>query len=351
LARDVIKNTHLKVAHRVVAEDDRRTLGGTMAMDELQMRALAVLPTGRAAVFSGGDDAPLLIQVPLAKPPTQRLPEDGTVARRSLQARSQDGLLELMLPFGGCNGVCIAAGHACASAAAIVEDNAFRRVLARVLLSTVGDPAALDRRWGEVQAVIGARLPPKLPPREFLPCLAVRAARWFATHRGAQAGWSYAETGKIGVLLRDMLLVKMRGEGAADRTEFARAFRAFSARDGLPYPLCEAICPGVPALCLYRTAVADLVARGSFRAAWQEADRADTLSREHRRSATWEVCLEAGYALVEYVDDVPEAAMPVTREISRKVGLCFAQQMIFDDARRSPKTATRIMQQILVERT
>ncbi|MBW5425937.1 DUF87 domain-containing protein, partial [Streptomyces sp. BG9H] len=62
LAPDVIKNSNLKITHRVIAGDDRAALAAAMAMDEAQARALITLGVGEAVVFSGGDDAPLLVR-------------------------------------------------------------------------------------------------------------------------------------------------------------------------------------------------------------------------------------------------------------------------------------------------
>ena len=67
LTPDVIKNTGVKIAHRIVDEADRRTLGGAMAMSETQMLGLALLAQGEAVFFGDGDDAPVLIEVD--KPP------------------------------------------------------------------------------------------------------------------------------------------------------------------------------------------------------------------------------------------------------------------------------------------
>ena len=46
LAPDVVKNTTLKIAHRTVSLDDRTALGGAMAMDDEQARALDVAGRG-----------------------------------------------------------------------------------------------------------------------------------------------------------------------------------------------------------------------------------------------------------------------------------------------------------------
>jgi DNA helicase HerA-like ATPase len=58
LASDVIKNTSLKITHRIVSADDRLALAAAMAMKQQQSHALASLRAGEAVVFGDGDDAP-----------------------------------------------------------------------------------------------------------------------------------------------------------------------------------------------------------------------------------------------------------------------------------------------------
>jgi uncharacterized protein len=64
---DVIKNTALKVVHRLPAHDDRFTVGATMNLDERQSEYVVTLPPGQAAVFADGMDRPLLVQMPLGE--------------------------------------------------------------------------------------------------------------------------------------------------------------------------------------------------------------------------------------------------------------------------------------------
>ena len=61
LAPDAIKNTNLKVVHRLLAGDDRAVLAATMNMDEAQSRFLTTLRAGQAAVFAEGADHPYLV--------------------------------------------------------------------------------------------------------------------------------------------------------------------------------------------------------------------------------------------------------------------------------------------------
>jgi hypothetical protein len=58
LIPDVIKNTHIKIVHRLFAEDDRRAMGESMMMDEHQRNFLPNLGIGEAIVFCGGWHGP-----------------------------------------------------------------------------------------------------------------------------------------------------------------------------------------------------------------------------------------------------------------------------------------------------
>jgi uncharacterized protein len=64
LIPDVIKNTAVKVVHRLPAKDDRDTVGATMNLTEDQSRYLVTLVPGEAAVFTDGMDYPVLARMP-----------------------------------------------------------------------------------------------------------------------------------------------------------------------------------------------------------------------------------------------------------------------------------------------
>jgi hypothetical protein len=64
LVPDVIKNTAVKITHRLPAADDREAVGATMNMTQAQNRFLVTLRPGEAAVFADGMDFPLLARLP-----------------------------------------------------------------------------------------------------------------------------------------------------------------------------------------------------------------------------------------------------------------------------------------------
>jgi len=67
LAPDVIKNTNLKLLHRVVSLDDREAVGFTMNLDEFQIKHISTIDRGMAAAFAEGMDKPVMIYVPSFK--------------------------------------------------------------------------------------------------------------------------------------------------------------------------------------------------------------------------------------------------------------------------------------------
>ena len=61
---DAVKNTAVKIVHRLPAADDREAVGATMNMTDAQSRYLVTLPPGQAAVFTDGMDFPVLAVMP-----------------------------------------------------------------------------------------------------------------------------------------------------------------------------------------------------------------------------------------------------------------------------------------------
>jgi uncharacterized protein len=64
LIPDVVKNTAVKIAHRLPAADDRATVGATMNLTEAMSQYLVTIPPGEAAVHTDGMDFPVLARMP-----------------------------------------------------------------------------------------------------------------------------------------------------------------------------------------------------------------------------------------------------------------------------------------------
>jgi DNA helicase HerA-like ATPase len=63
LVPDVIKNTAVKIVHRLPAADDREAVGATINATPAQSRYLVTLRPGQAAAFADGMDFPVLVKV------------------------------------------------------------------------------------------------------------------------------------------------------------------------------------------------------------------------------------------------------------------------------------------------
>ncbi|MBV2137114.1 MAG: DUF87 domain-containing protein [Candidatus Thiodiazotropha sp. (ex Ctena orbiculata)] len=101
LATDVIKNTNLKVIHRLVSQEDRQTVGSAMNMEDNQVKALATLRTGEAVAFCENVDRPVLIGVSLSELKKQsKMLSDNDV--RALMEGFWKGKETLLWPYSAC---------------------------------------------------------------------------------------------------------------------------------------------------------------------------------------------------------------------------------------------------------
>jgi len=344
LAPDVIKNTNLKIVHRIVAEDDRTVLAGSMVMNERQKKSLATLIPGKgqAVVFSEGDDAAMLVQVPPIKDDAKPWPERKRIIQHMASTKALQGYQGLFLPFPTCASTCLIKGQACQAAQQIVEDAAFQGTFARTVLSTIEDTGALDRMWGDLLSVIQAKRSPKSDEQSLLRCTMIRASYWFAGRRGTQVGWSYAQTKIFAEKLHQMLLAKLTAAANPEptRSGFQQYARTLHARLYPPFPACELICQQDPPVCLYRYAAADLITVGRHSANWRAADANDNTSQDNRRRQSWEAAQNAGYDLIEFPEaDWPnESLKQRVQDAARRSCLCFAQQMLAADVSKIPRT-------------
>lgn len=63
LAPDVIKNTGTKIIHRIVAKEDKDSVGAAMYMDEKQRDYLSLLNNGNAIIFSENTNKPVQVKI------------------------------------------------------------------------------------------------------------------------------------------------------------------------------------------------------------------------------------------------------------------------------------------------
>ncbi len=112
IAPEAIKNTNLKVMHRVVAADDRQELGNSMVFDPGQFQQAAILPAGYSYVFKEGEARSQMVLEPNVKEDWERSridverPDDAAISESMRLFRSSDKLRPIYLPYPTCSDVC-----------------------------------------------------------------------------------------------------------------------------------------------------------------------------------------------------------------------------------------------------
>jgi len=281
LAPDVLKNTNLRVIHRIVSADDRETMARAANLDERQAQALASLPRGRAAVFSTGMDRPLLVSFPEVKADMASQPP-------AYPSGSLTGAQEVGSPL----------------APGVGDAPALRLEFVRWLLSTVwgatGDHAA--RLCAAVRASLPFAIRTGAMEAQALQALLPRLADWLATGLGAFYGWSFTDEE---CAQREVLALWSKGTCLPQLLALLTDGTRVEAR---PYSGCQ-ICPSP---CRYRFF--------AMLAAGDAAQRAETervlqgWAEQGRRRGS-HLAMHARYVSDRVVD-------PGATDMARGIGLC-----------------------------
>ena len=260
LAPDVIKNTNLKVVHRLVAGDDRETMAAAMSMSPEQSQQMAMLEPGRAAVFSEGDHTPVIVQVPQAKDSAQTPAIDDIAVATVMAGWRADPTVAAWFTAGrGCIKACRDQAL-CQACRRLAELPAARLLAARLFQTAAEHPDGLDVVWPDVAAFVAARTPADADPREQLQVFAAHALAEVTARRATQAGWPATARARLDDLLSAVVSERIAaGERWLGSTQARRALVAAAAqiqrRSYDPFPLCSIVCPDDR--CAFRHALLD----------------------------------------------------------------------------------------------
>jgi len=234
LAPDILKNTGMKILHRLVAKEEREAMGHAMNFDEAQIRHVATLDQGQAIFFREGFDRPYLISAPVAPVSTA----GGMVTTSDLNRHMLTGFYQKHLPLLHRYPYCQACGQSltarCAQAQAEVaeflageraEMAAVRRLFP---LLTWG-----DQRYGSFSPFYGA----DAAMQSF--CLEARLMSGYLLESAAFSGASFQDTR----LLLDKIAAT---QGVQARLDMARsAFSALRIGKTPPFALCRRYCRNI----------------------------------------------------------------------------------------------------------
>lgn len=261
LTPDVVKNTNLKLVHRLLAQDDREAVGSAMNMNPEQMRRLATLARGEAAVYAEGDDHPLLLrmddfkqqhdlEVPL-DPALRNVAESYITLRDYMAVPDFANYGSRIGRFGGPDPVIYQA------ALHYLNQPESPRIWALVLARTIFARSQLSGALGRLRRQLEIN-PEHLSISQFqdvLLMLIVLGAERALQERGVERGWSYPVIENLRLPLTEGLVKLARTNdlktAAPDLDKFVRAYEARLKREQGPYPGCLKC----RAVCLYRPEV------------------------------------------------------------------------------------------------
>lgn len=338
LSPDVIKNTNLKIAHRLVAGDDREAMAAAMSMNPEQSMVLATLPRGRAAVFSEGDHTPVIVAIPKTKDLGVGVAvDDNRVALAMQQWRASPRIASYFQGSQFCAGVCPSPAEC--RAARVMAGFPESRVLATRLFNTMIDEAAgLDVVWPDLIAFVAARTPFEADLSARAHGFAVHALHGVVSRRAIQANWPAGAMDELVSALRDAVAERARSGTAwlgstAPRRAVSRSAYALMQRSHNPYPLCALICPGQ--LCRYRDSLLDTLAEPKHAVFSAAAD-----AQPEPNKYVMQVASFAAADIIALSDSVPAGGAELGAARWRAIGC--AAQIKFCAGSRPEKGATLV---------
>jgi DNA helicase HerA-like ATPase len=265
LAPDAIKNTNLKVMHRIVAADDRATLAGSANMSEEQSRRLSTLVAGEAIVFAEGADHPYLVATAdILAGRREKAPIDAQLAARANGYIHLDRFLTVpdyakfgipLSHFGGPDPVLLQ------TVLAFAPSDAFSKAWARIIMRTIHARTRLPDELTNLQRAFVNASPHLSAGRV---TTAMRLALTFGAAQAVQdraneRSWTYSTAdGLRQSLTRGLTLSAHPGQESAATAAldtFSRSYEAATRQELGPFPGC----PSCPNPCFHRFDVVRLV--------------------------------------------------------------------------------------------
>ena len=250
LTPDALKNTNLKIVHRLVSDDDRHTVGAAMNLDDRQMRALATLDTGCAVAYAEGLPEAVLLRIPNVNSRIAGRADDQTI--RDAMRQFWEAHAQLRRPFQGCkycpseplsNGC---AQQICASVGAPdqLDEAATRLLNAMRLLKAKVMPA-----FSAVQGIVD-RSPGSIRGDRWACCKVIPHAEAELDRRGEFYGWAHVDVEQALDLASRVVTDLSRGfrrvaSKELERTvskslrAYANLMRRLHTVDPLPFPGCR----------------------------------------------------------------------------------------------------------------
>ena len=267
LAPEALTNTNLKIMHRIVAADDRDSMGGVMNLDDEQRRQVTALGQGRAVVYAENMEQPFHLSIMFNKtaslPPPPATREAGDQIVR--EAMKDLNIVQNFDRHLGCKFCLNRCDSAILDTAMLVaDDKLFRQTYNCYVLSTLKDLAQLVQLRAqiihEIQRVIGGRARSgNLTGITW--CALTQATERYFEQKGQENWWFYDQVREQHLRWLNLLRPAFQPSEVNRRLditvlrEWRDDFVELHKRDQGPYPTCGPC----SAKCLYRFEVSEIV--------------------------------------------------------------------------------------------
>jgi hypothetical protein len=345
LAPEIVKNTNLKIMHRIVAEDDRKLMGATMNIDDQKLVKVTALSSGEAVVYSEGDWGAYNIKVPYSKIEGVGAGKDDEMVAKAMEHHRPDPTQ--LAPFKGCTRYCKSICKYKPLGTRISENRMFSTQLQFLVLN-------LAENGENLQSILSQMLEAGTDEGKSMNdgkgvaiCSLVHGIEQYSEWLGNCYRWPYDDVEKLKDLLLE-IAINALPEQLNDSTQFVLvkfdqakivAFQNFYhtiCKDKQPTAFCSQICPDD--VCLYRFCLGEALSDSFY-------NKGFISTVNEGGDQMWDnlasLCKEA----------ITDIIMPTAEEVTlRKLTLCYALQKAYS-IRSLSRRHIKILIDSLIERT
>lgn len=270
LAPDVIKNTNLKIAHRIVSNDDRTVMAGAMAMNEEQTNSFSTLNRGETLIFITGDDLPVKVKIVNKKDElSTTIPSDAAIRKSMSGLRKLPvfaNVLSAIVPQADLSDPKYYLAENAAKKAA--EDRSFQLDFIK-LITTITEidynndsfQGILQDSYDRWKHLMQYYLNETMDKLAFEIYVIINMSAWYAFRLGTKKGWPLLDTDRFGETLQQILF-EIHDEDYSEIEAFHKQFYDLHIRSYEPFQCCKSICAqeaGKPRMCLYRFPIEEAI--------------------------------------------------------------------------------------------
>ena len=249
LTPDAIKNTNLKIIHRLVSEDDRKVVGGTMNIDDQQSRYLTTLEPGNGVAYTEGSNKPTLLK--FEKNPLKDLFKYVSIADvKESMAPFWESNIELLAPYFGCQNCSKLKSdkYACDYIPHLGVDQTLQQASLRLFNTLrLSKPLVYDAYSDYRLLCVRDPVPRN---NQYFYCSLTEFVELEIEKRGDYWGWAFKSINDINVLIADILIIlnnkykdfdrkTMEKEYGKNLTTLSNIFKKLHLIENTPFPGCN----------------------------------------------------------------------------------------------------------------